>query len=76
MVRKEANHANFKEAASSRKICLDKESPLHVWVGAQERETENTEWRRDIHKVNLGEERHVGQTEDKHLCQGVPELLV
>lgn len=44
------------------------------WV--PRRETENTEWRRDIHKVNLGEERHVGQTEDKHLCQGVPELLV
>ena len=55
--RKEANHADFKEAISL--ICLDRESLIHVWVRATERDLK-IEWRRDTHKTNLGEERHLG----------------
>lgn len=47
--RKEAYHANFKEATSCRKTCLDEESPLYFWVGTREKDTENTEQRRDTH---------------------------
>lgn len=29
-------------------------------LGVCQGDTENTEWRRDTHKTNLGEERHLG----------------
>lgn len=56
--RKETNHADFKEAASSWKICLDRESSLCVWVGARNRDTENAEQRTDTPETDFGEESH------------------
>lgn len=74
MARKEASQAEFKEATLSRKICLDKESALRIWVGARREILKIHNQKEILDKTNLGGKRHLGK--DKHLCQGMQEHLV